>query len=54
MGGPCNMYDERRGAYGVLVVKPGGIRPLGRLRRRWQNIKLDLQEVGCDTHTHTR
>jgi hypothetical protein len=48
MGGPCSMYDERRGAYRVLVVKPGGKRPLGRLRHRWENIKLDLQEVGWE------
>ena len=28
--------------------KPEGERPLGRLRRRWEdNIKMDLQEVGC-------
>ena len=39
---------ERRGVYKVLVVKPEGKRPLGRLRRRWEdNIKMDLQEVGC-------
>ena len=32
----------------VLVVKPEGKRPLGRLRHRWvDNIKMDLQEVGC-------
>jgi len=37
---------ERRGAYGVLVGKPDGKRPLGRPRRRWEdNIKMDLQEV---------
>jgi hypothetical protein len=48
MGGPCSLYDERRGAYRVLVVKPAGKRPLGRTRRRWEdNIKMDLQEVGC-------
>jgi hypothetical protein len=30
----------------VLVGKPEGRRPLGRLRRRWEdNIKMDLQEV---------
>jgi hypothetical protein len=30
------------------VVKPEGKRPLGRPRRRWEdNIKMDLQEVGC-------
>jgi len=39
---------ERRGLYRALVGKPEGKRPLGRLRRRWEdNIKMDLQEVGC-------
>ena len=28
--------------------KPGGKRPIGRPRRRWEdNIKMDIQEVGC-------
>ena len=28
--------------------KPEGKRPLGRPRRRWDdNIKMDLQEIGC-------
>ena len=28
---------------------PEGKRPLGRLRRGWEdNIKMDLQEVGCE------
>jgi hypothetical protein len=32
----------------VLVGKPEGKRPLGRPRHRWgDNIKMDLQEVGC-------
>jgi hypothetical protein len=32
----------------ALVGKPEGRRPLGRPRRRWEdNIKMDLQEVGC-------
>ena len=40
--------DERRGVHRVLVGKPEGKRPLGRPRRRWEdNIKMDLQEVGC-------
>jgi len=40
---------EGRGVYRVLVGKRGGKRPLGRLRRRWEdNIKTDLQEVGCE------
>ena len=39
---------ERRGVYRVLVWKPEGKRPLGRLRRGWEdNIKMILQEVGC-------
>ena len=34
--------------YRVLVGKPDGKRPLGRPMRRWEdNIKMDLQEVGC-------
>jgi hypothetical protein len=34
--------------YWVLVGKPEGKKPLGRPRRRWEeNIKMDLQEVGC-------
>jgi hypothetical protein len=38
----------RRGVYRVLVRKPEGKRPLGRPRRRREdNIKMDLQEVGC-------
>jgi len=48
MGGACSAYGERRGGYRVLVGKPEGKRPLGRPRRRWEdNIKMDLQEVGC-------
>jgi hypothetical protein len=38
---------ERGGVYTVLVGKPEGKRPLGRPRRRWENIKMDLQEVEC-------
>ena len=40
---------ETRGVYRVLVGKAEGKRPLGRPRRRWEdNIKMDLQEVGCE------
>jgi len=39
---------ERRGAYKVLVGTPEGKRALGRSKHRWEdNIKMDLQEVGC-------
>jgi hypothetical protein len=38
----------REGVFRILVGKPEGKRPLGRPRRRWDdNIKMDLQEVGC-------
>jgi len=37
-----------RGVYRVLVGKLKGKKPLGRPRRRWtDNIRTDLQEVGC-------
>jgi hypothetical protein len=39
---------EERGVYRILVGKPEGSGPLGRPRRRWvDNIRMDLQEVGC-------
>ena len=39
---------DRRGVFSVLVWKPEGKKPLGRPRHRWEdNIKMDLQEVGC-------
>ena len=39
---------EERGMYRVLVGKPEGKRPLGRPRRRCvDNIRMDLQDVGC-------
>jgi len=39
---------EERGVYRVLVGKPEGKRPMGRPRRRCvNNIRMDLQEVGC-------
>jgi hypothetical protein len=41
MGGPCSTN-----AYGLLVGKPEGKRPLRRPRRRWaDNIRMDLGEV---------
>ena len=38
---------EERGVHRVLVGKPEGKRPLGRPRRRWVDIRMYLQEVGC-------
>ena len=39
---------EERGCIGSWWGKPEGRRPLGRPGRRWaDNIRTDLQEVGC-------
>jgi hypothetical protein len=32
----------------VLVEKPEGKRPLGRPRHRWEDIKMDLKDVGWE------
>jgi len=46
--GHVTRMGEEKGVYRVLVGKPEGKRPLGRPRRRWlDNIRKDLQEVGC-------
>jgi hypothetical protein len=37
---------EKRNTYRLLVGKPEGKRPLGRPRRRWVDIRMDLGEVG--------
>jgi hypothetical protein len=48
MGEACGSDWEVRGVYRVSVEKPEENRPLGRPRRRREdNIKMDLQEVGC-------
>jgi hypothetical protein len=40
---------ENRGVYRALVGKLEGNRPAGRPTRKWEdNIKMDLQEVGCE------
>ena len=40
--------EERGCAYKILVGKSDGKKPLARPRLRWENnIKMDLQEVGC-------
>ena len=43
-----HVWGERRGVYRILVGKPEVKRPLWRPWRRWEdNIKMNLQEVGC-------
>ena len=48
MGWACGAYGWRERVYRFLVWKPEGRRLLGRRRHRWvDNIRMDLQEVGC-------
>jgi hypothetical protein len=47
LAGHVERIGEKRNAYGILVGKPEGKRPLGRPRRRWvDNIKMDLRAIG--------
>jgi hypothetical protein len=47
-----SLTGDRKGVYRVLVRRPDGKRPLGRQRRRCEDdIKMDLQEAGCETWT---
>ena len=42
--------EEGRSAFELLTGKPTGKRPLGRLRRRWEdNVRMDLKEIGINT-----
>jgi hypothetical protein len=46
--GHVAIIGENRGVYRVLVGKPERKKPLERPKHRWENnIKIDLQEVGC-------
>jgi hypothetical protein len=46
MGRACWTFREKRNSYNILMGKPEGKRPLGRLRRRREdNIKMDLRVI---------
>jgi hypothetical protein len=45
MGGACSTHGKKRNAYRIFMGRPEGKRPLGRHRRRWDNIKMDLREI---------
>ena len=48
MGGVCSVYGREERCIQGLVGKHQGKRQFGRPRLKWvDNIKLDLQEVGC-------
>jgi hypothetical protein len=48
LAGHVARMGEMRGLYSILEGKLEGKRPLGRPMHRWEeNIKMNLQEVGC-------
>ena len=48
MGGSCSLHGGGEGHVQGFGGETCGKRPLGRPRHRWEdNIKMDLQEVGC-------
>jgi hypothetical protein len=48
--GHVTRMGEKGNVYSLLVGKPEGKRPLGRLRLRWVgNIKMNLGEIGYDS-----
>jgi hypothetical protein len=47
MGKACSTNESEEQAYGVLVGKPEGKRPLRTPRRRYvDNIKMEFREIG--------
>jgi hypothetical protein len=49
MGGACSRYAGKSRCIQDFVGETEGTRPLGRPKRKGEdNIKMDLQEVGCE------
>ena len=48
MGNACSTYGEKGNAYRIFMGKPERIRAIGRLGGRWENIKMDLKEIGWE------
>jgi len=46
MDGACNTYGWKRGAQRFFVGKPERKILLGRSRHRWEDGRMDLQDVG--------
>ena len=48
--GHVGRMEEVRSAFRIVKDKSAGIRPLGRLRRRWEdNIRMYLKKIGINT-----
>jgi hypothetical protein len=46
MGRTCGTTGRGKKVYKLLVGKLEGKRSLGRLRRRWDGIRMDLGDIG--------
>jgi hypothetical protein len=46
MSRECSMHGQKRDAYRILVGNTEGKRPLGRPRHRWEDISMDLRQMG--------
>jgi hypothetical protein len=42
----CSTHGGKRNVYRILVGKLKGKKPLGRPRRRWEDIMMDFREIG--------
>ena len=49
MSRTCSQNGRRQKRFQIVIGTPTGKRPLGRLRRRWEdNIRMDLKEMGIN------
>jgi hypothetical protein len=48
MGSACETYGEVTNIYEILMGTTERKKPLGRTRHRWEDIKMDLQEIGFE------
>ena len=49
MAGHVARMEDDRSAFKILIGKPTGKRPLGKPRHKWDNIIMDLKEIGIST-----
>jgi hypothetical protein len=55
MGEAGSAYRGEERRIQSVMGKPEGKRPIGRTRLRWEgNVKMDLQEVGCESSSWLR
>jgi hypothetical protein len=46
MGMACSTNGEKKNSYSILMGKPEAKRRLGGSRCRWEDIRMDLREIG--------